>query len=51
MKPDLRIFLCLVCATMMLACQRQGTANANLDKDEEHDLVGLSASGYGKCKY
>ena len=39
MKPDLRIFLCLVCATMMLACQRQGTANANLDKDEEHDLV------------
>ena len=29
----------MVFATMMLACQRQGTANANLDKDEEHDLV------------
>ncbi len=39
MKPDLRIFLCMLLATMMLACQRQGTANANLDKDEEHDLV------------
>lgn len=39
MKPDLKIFLCMVFATMMLACQRQGTANANLDKDEEQDLV------------
>ena len=39
MKPDLRICLCMFCAAMMLACQRQGTANANLDKDEEHDLV------------
>ena len=39
MKPDLRICLCMFCAAMMLACQRQGTANANIDKDEEHDLV------------
>ena len=39
MKPDLRICLCMFCAAMMLACQRQGTDNANIDKDEEHDLV------------
>lgn len=39
MKPNVRIFFCIACSALMLACQRQGTANANLDKDEEHDLV------------
>ena len=29
----------MFCAAMMLACQHQGTDNANIDKDEEHDLV------------
>ena len=39
MKPFLSVFTSVVCAMMMLGCQHQGTANANLDKDEEHDLV------------